>query len=130
VSMGLVVGLAYANPYLDPYEEFQALQTHPDIRVFSKGQAHRVRRARHRRRRPDVVAQAHVSGRVPCRRRSGFLNCLAIKGSHAAIKSGMLAAEPRSPRCSRDDPQTNSTPTAPRAKNRGFSDELLPRPQL
>src|SRR6266850_824809 len=37
VSVGFVVGLAYANPYLDPYEEFQRYKTHPDIRGFFEG---------------------------------------------------------------------------------------------
>ena len=37
VSVGFVVGLAYTNPYLDPYEEFQRYKTHPDIRTFLEG---------------------------------------------------------------------------------------------
>jgi len=37
VSVGFVVGLAYTNPYLDPYEEFQRYKTHPDVRIFFEG---------------------------------------------------------------------------------------------
>ena len=94
VSVGFVVGLAYANPYLSPYEEFQRYKTHPYIRDFLEGG-----------RRVSYGARAIAAGGLVSLPRlvfpggaligdeAGFLNASRIKGSHAAIKSGMLAAE-------------------------------------
>src|SRR6266571_2043617 len=92
VSVGFVVGLAYANPYLDPYEEFQRYKTHPDIRTFLEGGKRIAYGAR------AIAAGGLVSlprltfpGGCLVGDDAGFLNASRIKGSHAAIKSGMLA---------------------------------------
>jgi electron-transferring-flavoprotein dehydrogenase len=94
VSVGFVVGLAYANPYLSPYEEFQRYKTHPHVRGFFEGG-----------RRIAYGARAIAAGGIMSLPRlvfpggalvgdeAGFLNASRIKGSHSAIKSGMLAAE-------------------------------------
>ena len=94
VSVGLVVGLGYRNPYLNPFEEFQRYKTHPAIRGFFEGG-----------RRIAYGARAITAGGLQSLPRlvfpggalagddAGFLNAARIKGSHAAIKSGMLAAE-------------------------------------
>jgi len=94
VSVGFVVGLAYANPYLDPYEEFQRYKTHPDIRAFLEGGKRVAYGAR------AIAAGGLMSlprltfpGGCLVGDEAGFLNASRIKGSHAAIKSGMLAAE-------------------------------------
>ena len=94
VSVGFVVGLAYANPYLDPYEEFQRYKTHPDIRTFLEGGKRIAYGAR------AIAAGGLMSlprltfpGGCLVGDEAGFLNASRIKGSHAAIKSGMLAAE-------------------------------------
>jgi electron-transferring-flavoprotein dehydrogenase len=94
VSVGFVVGLAYANPYLDPYEEFQRYKTHPDIRGFFEGGKRIAYGAR------AIAAGGLMSlpklafaGGCLVGDEAGFLNASRIKGSHAAIKSGMLAAE-------------------------------------
>jgi electron-transferring-flavoprotein dehydrogenase len=94
VSVGFVVGLAYANPYLDPYEEFQRYKTHPDIRAFLEGGKRIAYGAR------AIAAGGLMSlprltfpGGCLVGDEAGFLNASRIKGSHAAIKSGMLAAE-------------------------------------
>ncbi len=94
VSVGVVVGLGYDNPYLSPFEEFQRYKTHPAIRpVFEGGK------------RIAYGARAIVAGGLQSLPKlvfpggaligddAGFLNASRIKGSHAAIKSGMLAAE-------------------------------------
>jgi electron-transferring-flavoprotein dehydrogenase len=93
VSVGLVVGLGYRNPYLHPFEEFQRYKTHPAIRGFLEGG-----------RRIAYGARAIAAGGLQSLPRltfpggvlvgddAGFLNAARIKGSHAAIKSGMLAA--------------------------------------
>ncbi|MBK8323426.1 MAG: electron transfer flavoprotein-ubiquinone oxidoreductase [Betaproteobacteria bacterium] len=94
VSVGLVVGLGYANPYLSPFEEFQRFKTHPAIRPFLEGG-----------RRVAYGARAINAGGLQALPRlvfpggclvgddAGFLNAARVKGTHAAIKSGMLAAE-------------------------------------
>jgi len=94
VSVGFVVGLAYANPYLNPYEEFQRYKTHPTIRATFEGGKRVAYGAR------AIVAGGLMSlpklvfpGGVLIGDDAGFLNASRIKGSHAAIKSGMLAAE-------------------------------------
>jgi len=94
VAVGYVVGLAYENPYLSPYEEFQRYKTHPEIRKFFEGG-----------RRLSYGARAITAGGLQSLPKltfagglligddAGFLNVSRIKGSHAAIKSGMLAAD-------------------------------------
>ncbi len=92
--VGFVVGLGYTNPYLSPYEEFQRYKTHPAIRTFLEG-AKRI----------AYGARAISAGGLQALPKlvfpggcligddAGFLNASRIKGSHAAMKSGMLAAE-------------------------------------
>jgi electron-transferring-flavoprotein dehydrogenase len=94
VSVGFVVGLSYTNPYLSPYEEFQRYKTHPHIRVFLEGGKRIAYGAR------AITAGGIMSlpklvfpGGALVGDEAGFLNASRIKGSHAAIKSGMLAAE-------------------------------------
>ncbi|WP_373889694.1 electron transfer flavoprotein-ubiquinone oxidoreductase [Massilia sp. MB5] len=94
VMVGYVVGLNYENPYLSPYEEFQRYKTHPAIRGFFEGG-----------KRISYGARAITAGGLQSLPKlvfpggallgcdAGFLNMSRIKGSHAAIKSGMLAAE-------------------------------------
>jgi electron-transferring-flavoprotein dehydrogenase len=93
-AVGFVVGLGYSNPYLSPYEEFQRYKTHPAIRPFLEGG-----------KRIAYGARAIAAGGLQSLPRlvfpggcligddAGFLNASRIKGSHAAMKSGMLAAE-------------------------------------
>ena len=94
MSVGFVVGLSYTNPYLSPYEEFQRYKTHPHIRGFLEGGKRIAYGAR------AIAAGGIMSlpklvfpGGVLVGDEAGFLNASRIKGSHAAIKSGMLAAE-------------------------------------
>jgi electron-transferring-flavoprotein dehydrogenase len=94
VAVGFVVGLGYANPYLSPYEEFQRFKTHPAIRDFftdGKRVAYGARAitAGGLQSLPKLV----FPGGALIGDDAGFLNASRIKGSHAAIKSGMLAAE-------------------------------------
>jgi len=94
VAVGFVVGLGYANPYLSPYEEFQRFKTHPAIRGFFEGGKRICYGAR------AITAGGLQSlpklvfpGGALIGDNAGFLNASRIKGSHCAIKSGMLAAE-------------------------------------
>jgi electron-transferring-flavoprotein dehydrogenase len=94
VAVGYVVGLGYANPYLSPFEEFQRYKTHPEISKFFKGG-----------KRVSYGARAITAGGLQSLPKlvfaggaligcdAGFLNTSRIKGSHAAIKSGMMAAD-------------------------------------
>ncbi len=94
VALGLVTGLDYQNPWISPFEEMQRWKTHPAIRAHLEGG-----------KRIGYGARAIVAGGlnslpklvfsggalVGCD--AGTLNAARIKGSHAAIKTGMLAAE-------------------------------------
>lgn len=94
IAVGFVVGLDYANPHLSPFEEFQRFKTHPAIRPIFAG----ARRIAYGARALNEGGLQSVPGLVfpggaliGCA--AGFLNVPKIKGSHTAMKSGMLAAE-------------------------------------
>jgi electron-transferring-flavoprotein dehydrogenase len=94
VSVGFVVHLDYANPHLSPFDEFQRFKTHPAIRetfVGGKRLAYGAR-AINEGGLQSVPALAFPGGAlVGCS--AGFVNLPRIKGSHNAMKTGMLAAE-------------------------------------
>jgi electron-transferring-flavoprotein dehydrogenase len=94
VAVGFVVGLAYQNPWLSPFDEFQRYKTHPAIRGTFEGGKRLSYGAR------AITAGGIMSlpktvfpggALIGCE--AGFLNASRIKGSHAAIKTGMLAAD-------------------------------------
>ena len=94
VTLGFVTGLDYQNPYLSPFEEMQRWKTHPAIRAHIDGGKRIGYGAR------AITAGGLLSlpktifpGGVLVGCDAGYLNASRIKGSHAAIKSGMLAAE-------------------------------------
>ncbi|WP_194727366.1 electron transfer flavoprotein-ubiquinone oxidoreductase [Noviherbaspirillum malthae] len=93
VAVGYVVGLAYQNPYLSPYEEFQRYKTHPEIRKYFEGGKRisygaRALTAGGLQSLPKLTFPGGVL--IGCD--AGFLNASRIKGSHAAMKTGMMAA--------------------------------------
>jgi electron-transferring-flavoprotein dehydrogenase len=94
VALGFVVALNYRNPYLSPFEEFQRWKQHPAIRCFLEG-GRRVSygaRAINEGGYQAIPKLAFPGGAlIGCA--AGFVNVPRIKGSHTAIKSGMLAAE-------------------------------------
>jgi electron-transferring-flavoprotein dehydrogenase len=94
VAVGFVLGLGYSNPYLSPFEEFQRFKTHPKIRTFFEGGKRiaygaRALAAGGMQSLPKLI----FPGGALIGDDAGFLNASRIKGSHTAIKSGMLAAE-------------------------------------
>jgi electron-transferring-flavoprotein dehydrogenase len=102
VVVGFVVGLDYTNPWLSPFEEFQRFKTHPNIRWYFEGdEAKGIAPAK----RISYGARAITAGGILSLPKTvfpggaligceaGYLNASRIKGSHAAIKTGMLAAE-------------------------------------
>jgi len=94
VAVGFVVHLNYENPHLSPYDEFQRFKTHPDIRdTFAGGKRLAYgARAINEGGLQSVPKLAFPGGAlVGCA--AGFLNVPRIKGSHNAMKTGMLAAE-------------------------------------
>jgi electron-transferring-flavoprotein dehydrogenase len=94
VAIGYVVGLGYSNPWLSPFEEFQRYKTHPAVRSHIEGGKRLAYGAR------AIAAGGLQSlphlvfpGGALIGDDAGFLNAARIKGSHTAIKSGMLAAD-------------------------------------
>lgn len=94
IEVGFVVGLDYQNPYLDPFEELQRFKTHPAVtKIFEDGK------------RLCYGARALVEGGLQSLPKltfpggmligdcAGFLNVAKIKGTHTAMKSGMIAAD-------------------------------------
>jgi electron-transferring-flavoprotein dehydrogenase len=93
-AVGFVVGLAYRNPFLDPFKEFQRYKTHPEIRKVLEG----GKRVAYGARAISAgglqsIPKLVFPGGALIGDDAGFLNASRIKGSHAAIKSGMLVAE-------------------------------------
>jgi len=94
VSIGMVIGLGYANPFLSPFDEFQRFKTHPTFRPLLEGGRRIAYGAR-------AIAAGGIQsipkltfpGGMLVGDSAGFLNLPKIKGSHAAIRTGMLAAE-------------------------------------
>jgi electron-transferring-flavoprotein dehydrogenase len=94
IAVGLIVDLSYRNPYLSPFDEFQRFKHHPKIRQYLEGG-----------KRVSYGARAITKGGLNSLPRmvfpggaligcdAGTLNFAKIKGSHTAMKSGMLAAE-------------------------------------
>ena len=90
VAIGFVVGLDYRNPHLDPFLEFQRFKTHPRIRPVLEG-GHRV--AYGNEGGFQSIPKLTFPGGALIGCTAGFMNVPKIKGSHTAMKSGMLAAE-------------------------------------
>lgn len=94
VSIGFVTALDYQNPYLSPFEEMQRFKLHPKIRPYLEG-ARRVSYGGRTLVEGGLQSQPKLTfpGGALTGDTAGFLNVPKIKGNHAAIKSGMLAAE-------------------------------------
>eukprot|EP00591_Stephanopyxis_turris_P009152 CAMPEP_0195509062 /NCGR_PEP_ID=MMETSP0794_2-20130614/2095_1 /TAXON_ID=515487 /ORGANISM="Stephanopyxis turris, Strain CCMP 815" /LENGTH=590 /DNA_ID=CAMNT_0040636183 /DNA_START=429 /DNA_END=2201 /DNA_ORIENTATION=+ len=92
VLAGLVVGLDYQNPYLNPYKEFQRWKTHPDIKVHFEGGTCVAYGARVLNEGGlQAIPKLTFPGGMLLGCSAGFLNSVKIKGSHTAIKSGTEA---------------------------------------
>ena len=94
VVVGLITDLNYSNPWLSPFEEFQRLKHHPQVRQVLAGGKRLSYGARALvkgglQSLPDLV----FPGGLLAGDNAGFLNFLKLKGTHTAMKSGMLAAE-------------------------------------
>ncbi len=94
VTLGYVIGLDYQNPWMSPFEEMQRWKTHPSIKAHIEGGKRLSYGARALNNgTPQALPKTHFPGGALVGCEAGFLNAARIKGSHAAIKSGMLCAE-------------------------------------
>ncbi len=94
VAVGLIVDLNYANPHLSPFEEFQRFKQHPEIRSVLEGGKRLSYGARAITKGGlNALPRQHFPGGLLLGCDAGTLNFAKIKGSHTAMKSGMLAAE-------------------------------------
>jgi electron-transferring-flavoprotein dehydrogenase len=98
VTLGFVIGLDYQNPHMSPFEEMQRWKTHPAIRAHLEGGKRIGYGARAiNNGTPQALPKLIFPGGALVGCDAGFLNAARIKGSHAAIKSGMLVAEAIAP---------------------------------
>ena len=94
VTLGFVLGLDYKNPWLSPFEEMQRWKTHPAIASHLEGAKRIGYGARAiNNGTPQALPKTVFPGGALIGCDAGYLNAARIKGSHAAIKSGMLAAD-------------------------------------
>ena len=93
ISIGFVIGLDYKNPYLSPYMEFQRFKHHPDIKKILEG-GRRVNYGARALNEGGVQSLPKLTfpGGMLVGCEAGFLNVPKIKGTHLAMKSGMIAA--------------------------------------
>jgi electron-transferring-flavoprotein dehydrogenase len=94
VSIGLVVGLDYLDPRLDPHRRFQEFKTHPFIRGILEGGTLYSYGAKTI---PEggywAQPQYYFNGGMIVGDSGGFLNAMRLKGIHLSFKTGMLAAQ-------------------------------------
>lgn len=94
VAVGLVVGLDYKNPYLDPFEELQRFKTHPAIRdTFAQGQRIAYGARALNEGGWQSIPRLSFPGGLLIGDCAGFINTPRIKGIHTSMKSAMIAAE-------------------------------------
>jgi electron-transferring-flavoprotein dehydrogenase len=125
VAVGFVVGLGYENPHLSPFEEFQRFKTHPAIRPTFEG----GRRISYGARAISAggwqsMPKLSFPGGVLIGDTAGFLNVPKIKGSHTAMKSGMLAAEAVAALLSADNAGNEAAAYEPALRSSWVGEEL------
>ena len=94
VAVGLITNLSYSNPHLSPYDEFQRYKQHPSIKKYLQG-GERITYGARTITKGGLQSQPKMSfpGGLLIGDDAGTLNFAKIKGSHTAMKSGMVAAE-------------------------------------
>ncbi len=125
VSLGLIVDLSYSNPHISPFDEFQRYKHHPVIKKTIEGG-----------KRISYGARAIIKGGLNSLPKmtfpggliigcdAGTLNAAKIKGSHTAMKSGMLAAESLMQALQAENPDAEITEYTERFNNSDLHDEL------
>lgn len=127
ISLGLVVGLDYSNPYLNPYKEFQKFKSHPSIRPLLEAKGSKCleygARALNEGGLQSVPHLAFPGGAlIGCS--AGFVNVPKIKGSHTAMKTGMLAAETAFQELSAS-PEDSSAPLTMKAYPKAYKESWV-----
>ena len=94
VAVGLITNLSYTNPHVSPYDEFQRYKHHPEIKQYLEG-GERLTYGARALLKGGLQSQPKMSfpGGLLIGDDAGTLNFAKIKGSHTAMKSGMVAAE-------------------------------------
>lgn len=94
VAVGLITDLAYENPHVSPFDEFQRFKHHPKVSKYFKG-GERISYGARAISKGGVQSQPEMvfPGGILLGDNAGTLNFAKIKGTHTAMKSGMLAAE-------------------------------------
>ncbi len=126
VVVGLITDLNYSNPYLSPFEEFQRFKQHPEIRNVLEGGKRLSYGARAIAKGGlNALPKQHFPGGLLLGCDAGTLNFAKIKGSHTAMKSGMLAAETVFAALAGEEPADRDLATYAEAiKNSWLYDEL------
>jgi electron-transferring-flavoprotein dehydrogenase len=94
ISIGLVVGLDYQDPFLDPHALFQKLKEHPEVRrLLAGGKMLRYGARTISEGGWYAIPRPYASGLLLVGEAAGYLNAMRLKGIHLAIKTGSLAAE-------------------------------------
>jgi len=94
IVLGLITDLNYANPHVSPYDEFQRFKQHPHVKALLEGGERLVYGARTiAKGGPQSLPKMHFPGGLLLGCSAGTLNAAKIKGSHTAMKSGIMAAE-------------------------------------
>ncbi|MBI3710668.1 MAG: electron transfer flavoprotein-ubiquinone oxidoreductase [Proteobacteria bacterium] len=125
VAVGFVIGLDYRNPYLNPFEEFQRFKSHPAIRPTLEGGRRIAYGARALNEGGfQAIPRLTFPGGALIGCAAGFLNVPKIKGSHCAMKSGMIAAEAAFAALASDNPPAELADYPARLKSSWVWDEL------
>ena len=125
VFLGLIIALNYRNPHLAPFEEFQRWKQHPRIRDYLVGGKRLAYGARAVNKGGlQSLPKLSFPGGLLVGCDAGFLNGAKIKGAHAAIKSGMLAAESVHEALNSDQPSDELDDYAERFRQSWLYDEL------
>lgn len=94
VVVGLITDLSYKNPYLSPFDEFQRLKTHPVFaKVLQNGKRIAYGARALNKGGPQALPKMHFPGGLLIGCDAGTMNGAKIKGSHTAMRSGMIAAQ-------------------------------------
>lgn len=108
VALGFVIGLDYKNPYLSPFNEFQRFKTHPFVKPLLDGGERLSYGARALNEGGlQAIPTLSFPGGALIGDTAGFLNVPKIKGTHTAMKSGMLAAESAHAFLQKENPSTD-----------------------
>ena len=124
-SLGFVVALNYRNPYLDPFAEFQRWKQHPEIRRVIEG-GRRLGYGARALNKGGLMSLPKLTfpGGLLVGCEAGLLNGAKLKGTHTAMKSGMLAAEAIFAALARGEPGADLTPYTERLRSSWVFAEL------